>query len=279
MNSTLTPTTANFATLADVLAGCATRVKADACDSLLAAAAAPDGKMPADTLQAAEFIVRAPWHNPEKVFALLETFYPVPAGKLALRPAPFMPYLTFAPSAWVLPLKFAGGGLSGGGKLMFDSRGNAWIADNFMAGARNQDSFWRGGLSKFAPDGAPLSPAVSGFTGGGLLGPGFGLAIDAHDRPWLTSFAGANTVSLIDASGKPLSPPEGYNFDGKLSKLQGIIVTPGGDVWAADTIKSQIVRFPKGRTSCHVRVVPLAEVTPVPLDQLRRQARSITSRP
>ena len=110
LNSTLTPTMANFATLSDVLAGCATRVKADACDSLFAAAETPDGKMPADTLAAAKSIARAPWHNPEKVFALLEAFYPVPAGKPALRPAPFMPYLTFAPSAWVLPLKFAGGG-------------------------------------------------------------------------------------------------------------------------------------------------------------------------
>ena len=166
-----------------------------------------------------------------------------------MRPTPFMPYLTFAPSAWVLPLKFAGGGLSGGGKLMFDSQGNAWIVDNFMVGAQNQDYFWRGGLSKFAPDGAPLSPAVTGFTGGGMLGPGFGLAIDARDQPWVTSFAGDNTISLFDASGKPLSPPEGYNFDGKLSKMQGIIVTPGGDVWAADTIKSQIVHFPKGDPS------------------------------
>jgi hypothetical protein len=36
-----------------------------------------------------------------------------------------MPYLTYAPSAWVFPLKFTGGGYSGGGKLMFDSEGNA----------------------------------------------------------------------------------------------------------------------------------------------------------
>ena len=166
-------------------------------------------KRPTDTLAAAEFIARAPWHQPEKVFALLENFYPVPAGKPALRPTPFMPYLSFAPSAWVLPLKFAGGGLNAGGKLMFDSQGNAWIVDNFMVGAQNQDYFWRGGLSKFAPDGTPLSPAVTGFTGGGLLGPGFGLAIDAHDNAWTTSFAGNNTISLFDSSGKPLSPPRG----------------------------------------------------------------------
>jgi len=157
-----------------------------------------------------------------------------------------MPYLSFAPSAWVLPLKFSGGGLSGGGKLMFDSQGNIWVADNFMAGAQNQDYFWRGGLSKFAPDGTPLSPVVTGFTGGGLLGPGFGLAIDAHDNLWTASFGGNWTISLFDKSGKPLSPPEGYNFDRKFGQLQGTIVTPGGDVWVADTTESQLVHIPKG---------------------------------
>jgi hypothetical protein len=246
LNSTQTPTLANFATLADVLAGCATRVKADACDSLFAAATAPDGKTPTDTLTAAEFVARAPWHNSEKIFLLLENFYPVADPKTTLRSTPFMPYLSFAPSAWILPLKFSGGGLSGGGKLMFDSQGNAWVVDNFMPGAQNQDYFWRGHLSKFSPDGAPLSPAITGFTGGGLLGPGFGLAIDALDNVWTSSFAGNWTISLFDKSGKPLSPPEGWNFDHKIGQLQGTIVTPGGDIWVADTTESQLVHIPKG---------------------------------
>ena len=249
VNSAETPTMANFATLSSVLAGCATRVKADACNSLFAAATAPDGKVPTDTLAAAEFIARAPWHQPEKVFALLENFYPVPEGKPMLRPTPFMPYLSFAPSAWVLPLKFTGGGLSGGGKLMFDSQGNVWVVDNFQVGAQNQDHFWTGTLSKFTPNGTPLSPPVTGFTGGGNLGPGFGLAIDAKDNVWTTSFGGNNTISVFDNSGKPLSPPEGYNFGGKLSKMQGIIATPSGDIWAADTLNSQLVHFPKGDPS------------------------------
>ena len=249
LNSTQTPTMANFATLSNVLAGCATRVNADACNNLFEAATAPDGKVPTDTLAAAEFIARAPWHQPEKVFALLENFFPVPEGKPPLRPTPFMPYLSFAPSAWVLPLKFTGGGYSGGGKLMLDSHGNAWVVDNFRVGAQNQDAFWGGGLTKFAPDGTPLSPPVTGFTGGGILGPGFGLAIDARDNAWVTSFAGNNTISVFDNSGKPLSPPEGYNFDGKISKMQGIIVTPSGDIWAADTLNSQLAYFPKGDPS------------------------------
>lgn len=247
LNAAQTPTIASFATLANVIAGCATRVNADACPQLYVAATPPKGATPNDTLMAAQSIARYPSYQPEKIFALLEKFYPVRAGKQpSLRPAPFMPYLTFAPSAWVLPLKFTGGGYHAGGKLMFDSQGNAWNANNMQAGSQTLDAFWQGTASKFAPDGKPLSPALTGFTGGGLLGPGFGLAIDANDNAWLTSFAGNNNIVLFDKNGKPLSPPEGYTFGGKLGKMQGIIVTPGGDVWAADTLGNQLVRLPKG---------------------------------
>jgi hypothetical protein len=41
LNSSQTPTMANFATLADVIAGCVTRVTADACDKLFVAATPP----------------------------------------------------------------------------------------------------------------------------------------------------------------------------------------------------------------------------------------------
>lgn len=253
LNSTQTPTLANFATLANVLAGCVTRVKADACGSLIAAAAPPIGRIPTDTLTAAQAIARYPWYQAEKLFALLDQFYPYPKaypkGNVVVRPTPFIPYLTFAPSAWVLPLKFTGGGYSGGGKLMIDNQGNAWVADNFMVGAQNQDNRpWTGNLSKFAPDGKPLSPAVTGFSGGGLGGPGFGLTLDAAENVWLTSF-GANTISKFDKTGRPLSPPEGWSFNGQLGQMQGIIATPNGDIWAIDATKAQVVHLPKGDPS------------------------------
>ena len=54
LNSSQTPTMANFATLANALAGCVTRVTSDACDKLLTAAATPKGEVPADTLTAAQ---------------------------------------------------------------------------------------------------------------------------------------------------------------------------------------------------------------------------------
>ena len=244
LNSSQTPTMANFATLASVLAGCTTQVAADACPRLFAAATSPTGAVPADTLAAAEAIARDPAHQAHRIFALLDAFYPVPKGK-KLRATPFLPYLTFAPSAWVLPLKFTGGGYNGGGKLMFDSQGNAWVGDNFLVGAQNQSILWDGNLTKFAPNGRPLSPMTTGFTGGGLSGVGFGLAIDAKDNAWVSGYASQN-ITRFDAAGKPLSPADGWGLNGQLGEMQGIIVTPSGDVWAVDQGKSQLVHLPQG---------------------------------
>jgi len=244
LNSSQTPTMANFATLATLLAGCTTQVRADACARLFAAATPPAGAAPTDTLTAAEAIARNPAHQADRLFALLDVFYPVPSGK-KMRATPFMPYLTFAPSAWVLPLKFTGGGYSGGGKLMFDSEGNAWVGNNFVVGAQNQSILWNGNLSKFAPNGKPLSPMTKGFTGGGLSGVGFGLAIDARDNVWVSGYASQN-IAKFDNAGKPLSPADGWNLNGQLGEMQGITVTRNGDIWAVDQGKSQIVHLPQG---------------------------------
>ena len=247
LNSSETPTMANFATLSSVLAGCVTRTKPDACTSLFAAATPPSGKVPTDTLTAAESVARNPAYKPGRLFALLDAFYPVREGK-TLRATPFMPYLSLAPSAWVLPLKFTGGGLSGPGKLMFDDEGNVWTGVNFIVGSQGVDALWDGNLSKFAPNGRPLSPMTTGFTGGGLEGPGFGTAIAADGKVWVTNTIG-KTISVFDRDGKPLSPPDGYNFGGQLGLMQGIIVAPNGDVWALDFGKDQVVYLPKGDPS------------------------------
>lgn len=244
LNSGQTPTMANFATLADLLAACVMRVTENACDKLFTAATPPDGEVPDDTLKATESIALYPWYKPERLFALLDEFYPVPEGKI-MRSVPFMPYLKFPPSAWVLPLKFDGGGYVAGGKVMFDSEGNAWVGNNFTVGWQGQDDLWQGNVSKFAPDGSPLSPMTTGFTGGGFAGGTFGAAVDANDNAWLTSYGG-KSISLFDKNGNPLSPPDGITFGGKLGLMQGIIVTPGGDVWAVGISKNQVVYFPKG---------------------------------
>ena len=244
LNGGQTPTMANFATLADVLAGCAARVSADACNRLFAAATPPAGTAPTDTLTAAQSIARYPWYEPNRLFALIDQFYPVPQGK-NLRAVPYMPYLNWAPSAWVLPLKFDGGGYRAGGKAMFDSEGNLWVGDNFTVGWQGQDSLWQGHATKFAPNGKPLSPITTGFVGGGMEGGTFGAAVDAKDNAWLTSY-GSKSITVFDKDGKPLTPPDGITFNGRLGLMQGVIVTPSGDVWVLGIEKSQLVHFPKG---------------------------------
>jgi sugar lactone lactonase YvrE len=246
LNSSQTATLATFSTLGDLLAGCIARVQGDACSKLFAAATPPGGVAPTDTLTAAQSIARNPSNKAQELFALLDAFYPVPAGK-RLRPAPFIPYLSFAPSAWTLSLVYAGGGLNSLGGIGIDGEGNLWAADNFLVGSQSTIySGFGGGLSKIAPNGRPLSPMTFGYRGGGIDTPGFGLAIGADDRVWVTSLDG-RTISVFDRkTGKPLSPEAGYNFGGQLGEMQGIITTPNGDVWALDNEKSQIVYLPKG---------------------------------
>ena len=244
LNGGQTPTIANFATLANALAGCITRVTADACNTLLAAAATLQGEVPSDTLTAAQSIAKSPWYQPGRVFALLDVFYPVPKGK-NLRPAPYAPYLQFSPSAWVLPLKFDGGGYRAGGKAMFDAEGNLWVGNNFTVGWQANDALWQGNATKFDPNGKPLSPITTGFTGGGMEGGTFGAAIDLKGNVWLSSY-GSKSISVFDKDGKPLTPSEGINFGGRLGLMQGIITAPNGDLWALGISKRQLLHFPKG---------------------------------
>jgi hypothetical protein len=245
LNSSQTATLAAFNTLANLLSGCITRDHGDACNKLCAVATPPGGVAPTDTLTAAQNIARNPSHQAQKLFALLDAFYPVPPGE-RLRPVPFIPYLSFAPPAWTLSLVYAGGGLNSPGGIAIDGEGNLWAADNFLVGS--QSTVWHGvggGLSKLAPNGRPLSPMTFGYRGGGIDTPGFGIAV-SDDQVWATSLDG-RTISVFDRNtGKPLSPKTGYNFGGQLGQMQGIIVTPNGDVWALDNEKSQIVYLPKG---------------------------------
>jgi streptogramin lyase len=246
LNSSQTTTLAAFNTLSDLLAGCATRAVTDACAMLFAATTPPGGAAPTDTLTAALNIARHPANQAQKLFALLDAFYPLPAGEL-WRAAPFIPYLNFAPTAWTLSLVYAGGGMNALGGIAIDGEGNMWSDNNFLVGA--QSTIFRsfgGGISKIAPNGRPISPMTLGYRGGGIDGPGFGIAISADDKVWATSLAG-RTISVFDRkTGAPLSPKTGYDFGGQLGEMQGIITTPNGDVWAVDNEKSQIVYLPKG---------------------------------
>ena len=248
LNAPRTTTLAKMNTLGLLLSGCVTAIP-DACDKLFDAATPPGGTPPADTLQAARNIARHPWHNADKLFGLLDEFYPVPEGK-RYRDVALIPYLFYAPSAWTLSLVYAGGGFYAVGGAAIDVDGNFWTNNNWMPGS--QTTIYRqfgGGSGKFAPNGTPLSPMITGFSGGGLDSPGWGIAFSPDDKVWLTNLIG-RTISVLDRkTGEPLSPETGYNFDGRLGQMQGILVAPNGDVWTVDNGNSQIVHIPGGDPS------------------------------
>ncbi|MCW5892413.1 MAG: hypothetical protein KIT14_17975 [bacterium] len=245
LNSTQTTSLATMNTLAGLLAGCVTRARPDACERLFEASTPPGAPAPTDTLTAAEAIARHPWNAPATLFAVLDHVYPARQGP-GSSAVPFRPYLLFAPGAWTIALRYAGGGLAGLGGIGIDGEGNAWAANNQMAGSQSTMYGGIGGtLSELAPNGRPISPMTIGYTGGGVDFPGWGLTIAGDGKVWVTSIAG-KTISVFDATGKPLSPPTGYDLNGQLGGMQGINTTPDGDVWALDSSKSQIVHLPKG---------------------------------
>ncbi len=73
----------------------------------------------------------------------------------------------------------------------------------------------------------------------------FGAAVDAHDNAWFTNY-GTKSINVFDKNGKPLTPPSGITFGGRLGLMQGIIVTPGGDVWASGHREKPTGVLPKG---------------------------------
>jgi len=101
-----------------------------------------------------------------------------------------------------------------------------------------------GGVAKFSPIGTPLSPPITGFTGMGLDGVGWGTAVTL-DKVWATSFNGK--ILVIDFNGNPVGKESDFPFKEKLLGLMGIGVSANGDVWIADGSNDQLLHFPGGR--------------------------------
>lgn len=248
LNGPRTTTLAKFNTLGALLSACLSD-KSGACDKFFEATTPTEGSAPTDTLSALHNIARFPSHNATRIFDLFDELCPVPDGK-RYRDVVFIPYLFHAPSAWTLSLVYAGGGFYAVGGAAIDGEGNFWTNNNWMPGS--QTTIYQqfgGGEGKFAPNGKPLSPMITGFTGGGIDSPGWGVAFSADDKVWVTNLIG-RTISVLDRkTGKVLSPEGGYNFDGKLGQMQGVLVAPNGDVWTVDNENSQIVHIPGGDIS------------------------------
>ncbi len=194
--------TAKINTLADILAPCvqSTASTSTACTSLFSDATPSGGSVPVTTLQAAVDIARHPGHNTAALFGL------------ATANKPFGPSLSSAPADWTLVTAFAGGGLSGANPSQTGSMGCEFSVESTGVAVDGAGNVWlsfgqngvkNGGLAKFSPTGAPLSPSTGFLPAAGLAFPN-GIAIDRSSNLWLVngSPSGPNSVLKI-----PLANP------------------------------------------------------------------------
>jgi hypothetical protein len=244
LNSSNTTTLATLDTLGSLISAYFT-VADDAWRArFLKAATPPSGVTPTNTLEATAGIAREPWAAPKELYGLFNEAYPLPAPD-GRRTAPFVPYLVYVPDDFVLSLAFAGGGVYSPGRLMFDKDGNLWSGQNWMAGSQSGvNKSTGGGVSKLTPNGTALSPPITGFTGMGIDGVGWGTAV-TKDRVWITSFNGK--ILVLDFNGKPVVSEGDFPFKEKLTGLMGIGVAANGDVWIADGSDNVLLFFPGGR--------------------------------
>ena len=96
---------------------------------------------------------------------------------------------------------------------MFDADGNLWSGQNWMPGSQSGVIHSiGGGTIKFAPNGTPLSPPITGFTGMGIDGIGWGTGV-TRDKVWVTSFNGK--IGVMDFDGHPIGKESDFPMAGK----------------------------------------------------------------
>ena len=244
LNSTQTTTLASLDTLGSLITAYATVADGNWRRSFFKAATPAGAAAPTNTLSALADIARASWTDPKDLYALFDQAYPQPKDG-SRRAAPFLPYLTYVPDDFSLKLAFAGGGMYANGRFMFDADGNLWSGQNWMPGSQSGAvNSIGGGVLKMTPNGTPLSPPITGFTGMGIDGIGWGTAV-TRDRVWVSSFNGK--LLVMDFNGRPVATEKDLPFKQKFLGLMGIGVADNGDVWVADGSDNQLLFFPGGR--------------------------------
>jgi hypothetical protein len=245
LNSSTTTTMATLDTLGSLISAYAT-IANDAWRTRFFKAATPTGGVtPKNTLEAMAGIAREPWAAPKELYELYDQAYPLPAPDARRTGAPFAPYLVYVPEDFALSLAFSGGGNYAAGRLMFDAEGNLWSGQNWLPGSQSGvNKSTGGGVIKFSPNGTALSPPITGFTGMGIDGVGWGTAV-SKDRIWISSFNGK--ILVMDFNGNPVATENDFPFKEKFLGLMGICVAPSGDVWIADGSDNQLLLFPGGR--------------------------------
>ena len=233
--------------LANLVAACVRGVPG-AEDRLMELATPAGGARPGNTFQALASIAQHPANNAGALFNQSQGV-----------PTVYSPPLFNAPDAWTLAVKVNDSGddermFGGPANVAFDRNGYAWIANNVVQGTPNSGNF----IIVLKPDGTPADgrdgTAKSPVSGGGLIGPGWGITIAPNGNVWVGNFGWGDpetqypvngTVSAFGPDGTPLSDDAGYGGGG-LDRPQATVADAEGNIWMASFGSGDVVVFPGG---------------------------------
>ncbi len=165
----------------------------------------------------------------------------------------YTPILQRSPEAWTLAVKFDQTGsedcpFGGPGNFAFDKRGYIWITNNVIQGTPNSADC----IVVLQPNGKPSDGSnnspVSPIFGGGILGTGYGIAIDKDGSSvwvgnygWGESLPNNGSVSQFSLTGKAISGIDGYIS--YLYRPQGMDLDQDNNLWIASNGNDRIVVF------------------------------------
>jgi len=208
-------------------------------------------------------VAQHPFDNVQEIYDLI-------GGKTQVY-TPSLPQLADAgvepvPNQWTLAIKINNSGsenflIAGTAFTVFDKDNKAWVANNFRAGTANSGTH----CLVFNPDGSPAD--ISPLTGGGILGPGFGIAVSPDGETIAIGNYGwgpqdynpaAGSISMFSYTGEVISPPNGYTTG--LCRVQGLVYDPSGNLWMASWGTQAPMAAPKSTGVYNVTSQPSAVV-------------------
>jgi sugar lactone lactonase YvrE len=260
-NGSKTQTLREFNSLANMLAACVRGRLTRGCKQLFNLARSPGGSKAKNTLQAALNIA----HSPGKKVADLYD--------LSMEANVYTPVLKDAVGTWTLALLYDGGGkqLDGPGNMVFDKEGNVWIGNNYeYKKSAYTSACGDTHLIRLTPDGKNYPGAP--YTGGGVYGVGFGIAMDKDENVWLGNFGfsgkGCTTqgfdksVSLFNSNGEAQSPDYHGYTNGNVNRVQGVATDEPGSVWFANCGNDTVTLYPGGDHTLAKNLTPLGMKKP-----------------
>ncbi len=234
-------------TLANLLAQCA---EAPASTASLFSLTSVNNSAPSNTAAALANLARNPGRNVAAIY------------RLATMQDRYSPSLAHAPDVWTIAVKVNDSGddnslFGGPARLVFDSKGYAWVTNNVVQGRQYSSRT----LMVLQPNGKPANGSngtpVSPIKDGGTLGGAFGITIDPQGSVWTGNFGwglpiphnypsanGNGSVSQFLTSGVALSPATAYQ--GGPVRAQGLASDNDGNIWICSYGTGEIYVFLHG---------------------------------